>query len=104
MTEALEGLRVVDLTSTLPGAFASQLFSDFGAEVVVVEPPGGNPLRWQPAAPFWFRGKKSIELDLKDEGDVAVARSLAPQPTWSSNHGVRGSPNASGSAMTSSRR
>jgi crotonobetainyl-CoA:carnitine CoA-transferase CaiB-like acyl-CoA transferase len=77
MTEALEGLRVVDLTTTLPGAFASQLFSDFGAEVVVVEPPGGNPLRWQPAAPFWFRGKKSIELDLKDAKDLSVARSLA---------------------------
>ncbi|HLY83505.1 MAG TPA: CoA transferase, partial [Acidimicrobiales bacterium] len=77
MTAALGGLLVVDLASTLPGAHASQLFSDFGAEVVVVEPPGGSPLRSQPAAPFWFRGKKSIELDLKDASDREVARTLA---------------------------
>ncbi len=75
--QALEGLRVVDLTSTLPGAHVSLLFSDFGADVVVVEPPGGSPLRSQPAAPFWFRGKRSIELDLGDAADRAVARALA---------------------------
>ena len=76
---ALEGLHVVDLSTTLVGAHASQLFADFGAEVVVVEPPGGSPLRQQAAFPFWGRGKKSIELDLKDPADAAVARGLAEQ-------------------------
>jgi crotonobetainyl-CoA:carnitine CoA-transferase CaiB-like acyl-CoA transferase len=76
---ALEGWRVVDLSTTLTGAHASQLFADFGAEVVMVEPVGGSPLRAQPAFPFWARGKKSIVLDLKDADDNAVARGLAEQ-------------------------
>jgi crotonobetainyl-CoA:carnitine CoA-transferase CaiB-like acyl-CoA transferase len=77
MTGALEGLRVLDFTTTFPGALVTQLFSDFGAEVVMVEPRGGNPMRNRPAAPFWFRGKKSIKLDLKDPADQDVARTLA---------------------------
>jgi len=68
---------VVDLSVTLTGAHATQLFADFGAEVVMVEPPGGSPLRGQPAFPFWARGKSSIELDLKDAKDAEVARGLA---------------------------
>jgi crotonobetainyl-CoA:carnitine CoA-transferase CaiB-like acyl-CoA transferase len=76
---ALEGLKVVDVSTTLSGAHASQLFADFGADVVMVEPVGGHPLRGQPAFPFWARGKKSISLDLKDPEDGAVARRLVEQ-------------------------
>ncbi len=76
---ALTGLTVVDLSTTLSGAHTSQLFSDFGAEVVMIEPVGGSPLRSQPAFPFWARGKKSIALNLKDSDDNAVARRLAEQ-------------------------
>lgn len=74
---ALEGLKVLDLTTTLTGAHVSLLFADNGAEVVLVEPPGGNPLRSQPAAPFWLRGKRSIRLDLTDSEDRDTARALA---------------------------
>ena len=77
MSQALDGLRVVDLSNTLSGTQTSQLFADFGAEVVHVEPPGGSPLRAQPAYPFWARGKKSIELDLHDPSDRDVAYSLS---------------------------
>src|SRR5260221_4803697 len=77
MTAALSGLKVVDFSNALPGAWASQLFADFGAEVVVVERPGGSDLRSQPAAPFWLRGKLSVELDLKDAVDRDVALTLA---------------------------
>ncbi len=77
MSQVLDGLRVVDLSNTLSGTQASQLFADFGAEVVHVEPPGGSPLRSQPAYPFWARGKKSIELDLHDDGDRDVAYGLS---------------------------
>ena len=73
---ALEGLRVIDLSTTQPGAEVTQLFADFGAEVILVEPPGGNPLRSQPAYPVWLRGKKSIELDLDDAADREVAVNL----------------------------
>jgi crotonobetainyl-CoA:carnitine CoA-transferase CaiB-like acyl-CoA transferase len=76
MSNALDGLRVVDLSNTLSGTQASQLFADFGAEVVHVEPPGGSLLRAQPAYPFWARGKMSIELDLHDASDRDVAYEL----------------------------
>ncbi len=76
MHAALEGLRVVDLTTTPAGAEVTQLFADFGADVVLVEPPGGSPLREQPAHPVWLRGKKSIELDLHHPDDRQVARDL----------------------------
>src|SRR3954463_12334250 len=75
--EALAGLRVIDLSNTMTGAQVSQLLADFGAEVVHVEPPGGSPLRSQPAYPFWARGKKSIELDLRAAADRDVAYGLA---------------------------
>jgi crotonobetainyl-CoA:carnitine CoA-transferase CaiB-like acyl-CoA transferase len=73
----LVGLRVLDLSNSPAGAQATQTLADFGAEVVHVEPPGGSPLRSQPSYPFIARGKQSIVLDLQDEGDRAVARSLA---------------------------
>jgi crotonobetainyl-CoA:carnitine CoA-transferase CaiB-like acyl-CoA transferase len=76
VTAALQGLKVVDLTTTAPGAEVTQLFADFGAEVALVEPPGGSPLRDQPAYPLWLRGKKSIELDLRHDDDRRVARGL----------------------------
>ena len=75
--EALAGLHVVDLSNTVTVAQVSQLLADFGAEVIHVEPPGGSPLREQPAFPFWARGKRSIELDLKIEADRAIVRGLA---------------------------
>lgn len=70
-------LRVVDLSPTRVGAQISQLFADYGADVVMVEPPGGSDVRRHPAFPFWGRGKRSIALDLHDEADRDVVRSLA---------------------------
>lgn len=77
MSGPLGGLRVVDLSNTLTSAHVSGYLADFGAEVVQVEPPGGSPLRDQPAFPFWARGKQSILLDFHDAGDLDVARDLA---------------------------
>ncbi len=77
MSAALAGLRALDLSQTLAGAQATQLLADFGAEVVLVEPPGGSRLRAQAAWPFWARGKRSIALDLAADADRAVARGLA---------------------------
>jgi crotonobetainyl-CoA:carnitine CoA-transferase CaiB-like acyl-CoA transferase len=77
MTGPLAGLQVVDLSTTLTSATISGFLADFGADVITVEPPGGSPLRSQPAFPFWGRGKRSIALDLSASDDAAVARSLA---------------------------
>ena len=43
----LQGVRVVDLTRILSGPFCTLLLADMGAEVIKVEPPGGDPLRAQ---------------------------------------------------------
>ena len=64
MTSALEDIVVVDTSATMAGTMASSFLADFGADVVLVEPPAGTPLRAQPAWPFWGRGKRSVVLDL----------------------------------------
>jgi crotonobetainyl-CoA:carnitine CoA-transferase CaiB-like acyl-CoA transferase len=70
----LAGLRVLDLTRLLPGAFGTLLLADQGADVVKVEEPGrGDYLRWLPprvgSVGAYFvalnRGKRSVALDLK---------------------------------------
>ena len=60
-------LRVIDLSPHRVGAQISQLFADFGADVIQVEPPGGAEIRQHAAYPFWARGKRSIVLDIHDE-------------------------------------
>jgi len=65
MPGPLDGLRVVDCSLGTAGPQASGLLSDYGAEVVWIEPPGGDPARArQPAAASVFnRGKLSVTLD-----------------------------------------
>jgi formyl-CoA transferase/CoA:oxalate CoA-transferase len=83
---ALDGLRVVDLTQNLAGPFCTQTLGDLGADVIKIEPPGGDPARaWGP--PFQDgtstlflsanRNKRSIALDLRNEAARAVVRRLA---------------------------
>ncbi|MGX7680174.1 CaiB/BaiF CoA transferase family protein [Jatrophihabitans sp. DSM 45814] len=76
MSAALEGIRVVELCNGLANAQAGQMLADFGAEVVQIEPPGGTSLRAQSSYPLWGRGKRSVELDLKDPTDLAFARKI----------------------------
>ncbi len=84
MATALDGLRVIDLTSNLSGPYCAMLLADQGADVIKVESPGGgDDMRRTPpfvggeSAPFmlWNRNKRSIVLDLKsDEGKEALHR------------------------------
>ncbi len=64
MRAVLEGIRVVDLTSGPVGGFATMVLADFGADVVKIEPPGGDRFRALAASPLWLRGKRSVMLDL----------------------------------------
>ncbi len=63
MAPPLTDTRVLDLSTGAVGGIATMILADFGAEVVKVEPPGGDPARALAAAPMWLRGKRSIELD-----------------------------------------
>jgi len=74
MTNALTGIRVLDLSRMLPGPYCSMMLADLGAEVIKVEEPiVGDPTRRSPpiidgqSAPFAQvnRNKKSIAIDLK---------------------------------------
>lgn len=74
MPAALDDLRVVDFSDSFGGQFCGRLFADFGAEVILVEPEAGSPIR--KATPisidgdrtslrFWHlnTGKRSVSLD-----------------------------------------
>lgn len=71
----LEGIRVVEATSRIQGPLAGQLLRMLGAEVVRVEPPGGDPARMTPPVAgdtgvvfsCMNRGKEAVELDLASE-------------------------------------
>src|SRR5205807_10361567 len=74
-TPLLEGIRVVDLAGE-PGAIAGRVLADLGADVVLVEPPTGAPLRAQPNRfRAWGAGKHSVEV--RGEGDPALTALLA---------------------------
>jgi crotonobetainyl-CoA:carnitine CoA-transferase CaiB-like acyl-CoA transferase len=82
----LEGLLVADFSRVLAGPYASMLLGDLGADVIKVErPDGGDDTRaWGPPwrgddATYYLglnRNKRSVTLDLTDEEDLALARTL----------------------------
>ena len=72
----LAGLTVVDLSTTLPGLFATQFLADGGADVIGVEPPGGSPARSLAAWPALARGRRSAVLDLHDDTDLTRLKDL----------------------------
>ena len=59
-----DGLRVLELGSGLSGAVAALILADNGADVIKLEPPGGDPLRAHPAFRMWNRGKQALVADL----------------------------------------
>jgi formyl-CoA transferase len=72
---SLAGIRVIDLTRVLGGPYCTQMLGDHGAEVIKIEPPGGDETRaWGPpyrdedgAASYYVgvnRNKQNIALDL----------------------------------------
>ena len=77
MAQVFDGITVLDFTRGMPGGIATMVMSDFGAEVIKVEPPGGEKFRAWPGAIQWNRGKKSVILDLKTSEGLEKARRLA---------------------------
>ena len=84
MNGPLAGLKVVELGQLIAGPFAGKTLGDFGAEVIKVEPPGGDPLRqWRllhNGTSVWWqvssRNKHSVVLDLRTAEGRADARAL----------------------------
>ena len=79
-TGPLVGLKVLELGHYIAGPFCTRVLADLGAEVIKVEPPGGDPVRgWGAKAnghPVWFsihgRNKLSVVLDLKRDRATAL--------------------------------
>src|SRR6202165_2245504 len=84
MTGALDGLGVLDFTTTIAGPHCTRLLADLGAEVIKIEAPEGDMMRTRPplrnGASTSFgqptAGKKSIVLDLKPPPAVEAVRRL----------------------------
>ena len=85
MSGPYEGVRVLELTSTVSGPFAGMMLADQGAEVIKIEPPGiGDLARFMGTTKDGMgamfstlnRNKKSICLDFKNEEDLQALMSL----------------------------
>jgi len=77
----LQGVRVVEFTHMVMGPTCGMVLADMGAEVIKVEPVGGDRTRFLLGAgagffPMFNRNKKSISLDLRSEAGAEVARQL----------------------------
>ena len=77
MQPVLEGVRVVDLAQGLAGSLAAAYLSDQGADVIKIEPPGGDPTRGYVGSRVWNRGKRSIVADVLTGSGQEVVRRLA---------------------------
>lgn len=108
-SSALAGLRIVELAEGVAGEFCGKLLSDFGAEVIKVERPGGSPVRRlspfgrgeapENSALFAYANtsKRSVVLDLESEAGCSVLEKLLlradavvddHEPGWLARHGI----------------
>src|SRR5580658_7620472 len=74
---AYQGLKVLDCSQGRAGPMAAMLFADFGAEVLKVEPPGGDRAQAATGYQMWNRNKRTITLDITDAGREALEPLLA---------------------------
>ncbi|MEQ1518177.1 MAG: CoA transferase [Usitatibacteraceae bacterium] len=84
----LAGVKIIDLTSVVMGPFATQILGDMGAEIIKVEPPAGDNMRWvgpmkNPGMGHIHmhlnRNKRSLVLDLKQPSGLAAIKRLVAQ-------------------------
>ena len=93
MEYLLEDITVIDAATFLAGPGASTILSDFGANIIKIEPPGGDTYRSlvgsYPVPYHWLltsRNKKSLALDLtKDAGQELMHRMIAKADVLTTN-------------------
>jgi crotonobetainyl-CoA:carnitine CoA-transferase CaiB-like acyl-CoA transferase len=81
----LDGIRVLEVGQLLAGPFAACVLGYFGAEIIKIEPPGGDPLRnWRVlrdgTSLWWYslaRNKKSVSIDLQTQRGRELVKQLA---------------------------
>jgi len=84
LSKPLDGIRIIELGQLLAGPFTGALLAYFGAEVIKIEPPTGDPIRgWREldnGTSYWWRSlgrnKKCVTLDLKTEKGIDITRQL----------------------------
>jgi formyl-CoA transferase len=102
--QALAGLRVLDATQVMAGPFCTMLLGDLGADVVKLEPPGGDTTRTMAGSSgtespgYWGinRNKRGIVVDLKDPRGQKIFRVLAARADVLIENGRPGSMEALG--------
>lgn len=87
MYKTLEGVRVIDFGMAAAGPSSTKILSEFGAEVIVVEPLQGTTTRWMcNTYDFWSDGKKSIPVDAKSpEGHEIILKLVESADVFTSN-------------------
>lgn len=73
---AYQGVRIADFSQGMAAPMAAMLLGDFAAEVVKVEPPGGDRRKDHPGYQAWNRNKQVVTLDLDTPDGMAAARAL----------------------------
>ncbi|HWW46206.1 MAG TPA: CoA transferase, partial [Acidimicrobiia bacterium] len=77
MAQALDGIRILDLSWGIAGPLGVLLLAEQGADVIKVEPPAGDPFRAYEGYRCWNRSRRSVVLDLKTAGDADRFLALA---------------------------
>lgn len=72
--DALHGIKVLDLSEGIAGPIVGMFLSDFGAEVIKIEPPEGDPTRANPGFAMWNRGKSGVVVDPSDSSRLEWLR------------------------------
>jgi len=76
---ALAGLKVIDMASLYAAPLAATIMADFGATVLKIEPPEGDPFRGSKMWPIVARGKNCLALDLRTAGGIERFKALVAQ-------------------------